>query len=144
MSPTMLILIALGVGVVWLYSKTAAASATLAQSPKLTVPQGSLSQSILSSLGIATSLVPGTTAAASAAETAAYTAAASTPGSLTTSQIVSGQDVGATSAQVAAANAYAQNLNASLGSEPDVIISSTASLLPQDDDSSQGNVPQSG
>ena len=130
------LLIGLAVAAVWFYGKTAAAKATQAQSPQLTVPQGSIASSILSSLGIAANLVPGQTAASSAAETLAYTAAASTPGSLNVGQITSGQDVGATAQQTAQANAYSQQLNESMGMLPDsVIISSTAQLQPQGDDS---------
>jgi len=147
----------IGLGVVWLYSKVAAAKAVQAQSPQLTVPQGSTAASILSSLGIAANLIPsltgatgvtstsGLTPAAAASETQAYIGAASAPGSEQLTQIASGNDVGANQQQIAQANTYAQQLNQSQGLLPDsVIIQDTSSLLPQGDDSTDMSGQQTG
>jgi hypothetical protein len=136
MNPQILLLIGLGIAGIWMYSKVAAAKTAQMQSPTLTVPQGSTAAAILSSLGIATTLIPGVSSPASLAETAQYTAAANAPGSLTVGQISSGQDVGATQAQEASANNIMQlEEQAQGGFDPSsTLILSTASLQPQGSD----------
>jgi hypothetical protein len=78
------VLIGLAAVAIWFYGKTAAAKATQAQSPQLTVPQGSVAQSILSSLGVAANLTPSLSA------TQAVASGAAAPGI----PIVSGPAVG--------------------------------------------------
>jgi hypothetical protein len=135
------VLIGGAVVVIWLYSKYAAAKTQQLQKPQLTVPQGGIAQSVLSALGVATNLVPGASSASQAVETAQYAQAAGTPGTYTLSQIESGQDAGATSAQLAQANASAQLMNASMGLEPDPsMFVSTGSLSPQSDSDDMGDL----
>jgi len=135
MNPVTLVLIGLGLAGVWFYTKYAAAKTTASQSPILSVPQGSTAANILSSLGIATKLIPGVTSASTIAETQAYVAASTTPGALTQQQLYSGQDVGATQQQTAAATPFASGME-ELNGDPSLgMIQSTSGLLPQDDDS---------
>ena len=131
MNPQTLVLIGLAIVGIFAYSKIAAAKSTSGQAPQLITQSGSVVNSLLNSLGIATQAISPTVS--SAAQAAAYTADTTAP-SLTISQIVSGQDTGATPSQLAYANQYEQVLNQSVGSLPDNagMVDTSATLYAQD------------
>ena len=150
MNPVTIGLIIGGLALVWIYGKMAAAKAAQAQSPQLSVPQGSIASSILSSLGIATQSIPSL-----AAQTAAYggpsgvqqalvnapyegTTAAGVPSAL--EQASAGMTAGWTPTQIIAANQLAQTMESAQGSTPDVTVSLSSSLVPQDGDGSDGDL----